>query len=160
LVAGIFATVTVELRIWPMAIASAVFVAGAYATAVTAYVLAKSEKSAVEQRLGNVQSNKSTFAIVVLLISIYSSMLVLGLAVFDAFFFNAFFKNGPGSFKYYLTVGIAIVATLYMQVYGKHVVREHFGRQGGRNLELAPNQVWYVALFLMALATYGAWLFF
>lgn len=135
---------------WPMGIPSALFFAGSFAAASAALTRSDKERPTVS---GDVQTNKPTFAILVLLIGIYSWALTLAMHVF-----HAFFKNGPGSIKYFVTLGIAISSTLFMQMHGKRVVHEHFGARGGRNLELSGRQAFYVALFLVSCGLYVTWL--
>lgn len=135
---------------WPMGILSIVFFLGCYATAAAA--MTRSErKPASTQR--EVQANAPTFAIFVLLIGVYTWLMTIAMHVF-----HAFFRNGPGSIKYYITLGIPISATLFMQFYGKKVVRTHFGSMGGRNLELNGRQAIYVTLFVVSLGIYATWL--
>ena len=72
--------------------------------------------------------------------------------------FQAFFKNGPGTTKYYVTLGIALSSTLFMKLYGGQIVRKHFGKSGGRNLEIDAVQVVYVTLLVVAVGIYTTWL--
>ncbi|MEW4487604.1 hypothetical protein AB1L42_05955 [Thalassoglobus sp. JC818] len=116
-----------------MAFPSAVFFAGSYATACAALQPKHREARFAPYYY---QRNKPTFAIFVLMISIITCQLTLAMNVFATFF-----KNGPGSFKYNVTLGIAILSTAFMQFYGKHVIRNHFGPTGGRRLELSGWQV-------------------
>ncbi len=51
-------------------------------------------------------------------------------------------------------VGIAIVLTLFMRLYGKPIIRQHFGASGGRNLELTTSQAVCVAVFVVAISIY------
>lgn len=88
----------------------------------------------------------------VLLVAIYSWLLTVGMHVF-----NAFFRNGPGSFKYYVTLGIAISTTIFMQLWGKRIVSEHFGKRWELDPDLTPRQVSYAVAFLMALGFYLLW---
>lgn len=152
LVVGVlFAGVAISVPgCWPMGIPSALFFAGAIATASAALTRSNVESLIVS---GDVQSNKPTFAIVVLLIGVYSWWLTLALHVFDAFF-----KNGPGSVKYFVTLGIAISSTLFMQIKGKRIVRQHFGARGVRNLELSGRQASYVVLVVLSFSLYLMWL--
>lgn len=135
---------------WPMGIASGLFFAGFFATASAA--ISGRDKTPPNVSHG-VQRDKPTFAILVLLIGVYSWLLTWAMHIFDAFF-----KNGPGSTKYFVTLGIAISSTVFMQVRGKRVIREHFGAQGGRNLELSSRQAIYVAIFVVSCGLYGTWL--
>ncbi len=72
--------------------------------------------------------------------------------------FNTFFKNSPGSVKYVVTLGIALSSAMFMQIYGNRVVREHFGRKGGHNLELTSRQALCVVVFVVSFGIYAAWL--
>ena len=153
LVGILFAGVAIGVPVWPMGIVSVLFFAGAYATAVSAITRPDSEGVARRQEVGNEQTNKPTFAIFVLLTGVYSWLLTLAMHVFEAFF-----KNGPGSTKYFVTIGIAIASTLFMQLYGKQVVRLHFGTRGGRNLELTTRQAGYVVLFVIGCGIYFTWI--
>ena len=69
-----------------------------------------------------------------------------------------FFKNGPGSTKYYVTLGISISSTLFMLLYGKRIVRQYFGARGGRNLEISAGQVPYIVIFIVCCGVYFAWI--
>ncbi len=72
--------------------------------------------------------------------------------------FTVFFKNGPGSFKYFVTLGLAISSSLFMQLYGKQVIRRHFGASGGRKLELSGRQAIYITMFVVSVGMYFAWI--
>ena len=136
---------------WPVGILSLVFFAGCFATFCAA--IAPPCETAITTPVDS-HTGKPTFAIFVLLIGVYSWLLTVSMHIF-----NAFIKNGPGSPKYYLTLGIAISASLFMQFYGKQVVREHFGLRGGRNLELTGRQALYITIFVVSIGIYGTWLF-
>ena len=142
--------VIIEPRFWPVGFLSVLFLAGSFATAAATSTRLDKERLSLPI---DVQTNKPTFAIVVLLISIYSIILTLGMHVFEGFF-----NNGPASTKYYVTLGIAISSALYMQIHGKKVVREHFGSMGGRKLELTGWQSLYVVLFMTSCVIYAMWL--
>lgn len=133
--------------------ASFIFFATSYATAAAACSLAKKKRPGVAEFRTVPRQEKPTFAVIVLLIGVYSWLLTIAMHVFEAFF-----KNGPNSPKYYVTLGIAIAATLFMQVYGKRVVRQYFGRKGGRNFDLTKWQAGYVAMFVMCCSFYLMWL--
>jgi hypothetical protein len=133
-----------------MGIPSVLFFAGCLATASAAITPSDKEPATVPR---NVQSNKPTFAIFVLLVGVYSWILTLAIHIFDAFF-----KNGLGSTKYFVTLGIAISCTVFMQIYGKRIVREHLGVRGGRNLEISGRQAVYIAIFVVSIGIYAAWL--
>lgn len=154
-VAILFAGVAVSVPVWPMGIASALFFAGAFATAAAAVTKSRERTPtrAEDFTWGSGQTRTPTFAILVLLIGVYSWLLTLAMHVF-----GALFKNGPGSVKYYLTLGIAIASTLYMQFHGKRVVRRHFGARGGRNLVLSTGQAVYVVVFVVGCGIYLTWL--
>jgi len=133
-----------------MGIPSVLFFAGCIATAYAA--ITPSEKGPLSES-HNIQTDKPTFAVIVLLIGVYSWLLTLAMHIFEGFF-----KNGPGSIKYFVTLGIAISSALFMQRYGKRVVREHFDALGGRNLVLSGRQAFYVTLFVVSLGVYLVWL--
>ena len=151
LVGILFAGVAINVQgCWPMGIPSVLFFLGCFATASAAVNSSDNEPTTTSH---DVQTGKPTFAIFVLLIGVYSWLLTVAMHIFDAFF-----KNGPGSIKYFVTLGIAISSTLFMQVYGKRVVREHFGAKGGRKLELSGRQATYITIFVVSLGIYVAWL--
>ena len=135
---------------WIMGIPSILFFLGCLATACAAII---PPVEATSRSSSNAQTGKPTFAILVLLIGLYSWMLTAAMHIFQAFF-----KNGPGTTKYYVTLGIALTSTLFMKLYGGQIVRKHFGNLGGRNLELDAAQVVYVTLFVVAAGIYAAWL--
>ena len=120
---------------WPMGIPSVLFFACSFATASAAF--SRSDKEPPSASC-NVQTNKPTFAIFVLLIGVYSWL--MWLMKLSMHVFDTLIKNGPGSVKYFVTLGIVIASAMFMQIYGKRVVREHFGRKGGHNLELTSRQ--------------------
>ena len=152
LVTIIFIGVGFSERLWPLGMASFIFLAANYATAAAAFSLARERRSGFAGSRAIPRQEKPTFAIIVLLIGVYSSLLTIAMHAFEAFF-----KDGPGSTKYYVTLGIAIAASLFMQVYGKRVVRQYFGRKGGNNLYLTPTQVGYVVVFVMCCVFYLVW---
>jgi len=159
LVVGIlFAGVAIDVGIWWAAFPSSFFFLASFAIAAAAFTrtdLSQSDDDALgidDTHTKQPQRDKPTLAILILLICIYSWMLTAAMHLFDAFF-----KNGPGSFKYYLTLGIAIASSVFVQVYGKRVVREHFGRQGGVNLELNPRQAALVTALVVGFGIYLTW---
>ena len=133
-----------------MAIPSLLFFAGALATLCA--VVTEPNSEFTEDHLGNPQTEKPTFAVIILLVGIYSWMLSLAMHFHGAFF------NGLTPTKYYLTLGIAISSTLFMQFYGKQVIRKHFGQSGGRNLEISAGQAMSVILLLIGCSAYFVWL--
>jgi hypothetical protein len=135
---------------WPVIFPSILFFAGALATASAAITRSHSEPS---NAIAASQQSKPTFAIFVLLVGIYSWLLTVAMHVFDLFF-----KNGPGSVKYFVTLGIAITCTLFMQLHGKRVIRKHFGPTGHRNPELSSRQAIYITVFVVFVGGYLAWL--
>ena len=153
LVAILFVGVAIAGRIWPMLLASLIFLAGSFAAAAAALTKNVVPHSAHAGDSSHLQTNKPTFAILVLLVGIYSWVLTFAMHIFDAFI-----KNGPGSTKYYVTLGIAISSTIFMQVHGKRLVREHFGKMGGRNLLLESRQIKYVVAFILGCSFYMVWL--
>jgi len=152
LVTLLLAGVGITQQIWPIAGASAAFLVLAYATCIAAFSLAKEKRASIATPQIAQQPSKPTYAVMVLLVGVYSWLLTIAIHVF-----GAFFKNGPGSLKYFVTLGIAISATLFMQVRGKRIVRSHFGRAGGRNLTLDSRQVGYVCLLVLSLSVYFVW---
>jgi len=149
----IFTGVVVFERVWAAAPFVVVLLGGAIATAAATV----SEVNDWRLRRGPAAERAAptapTFAVIVLLISVYAWMLTAAVHVFEAFF-----RNGLGSYKYWITVGIAVAATVYMQFHGKRVVREHFGTRGGRNLELTGRQALYVLCLALAFGFYATWL--
>ena len=133
-----------------MGVPSILFFLGSLATACAATV---PPDEVASRSSSNAQTGKPTFAILVLLISVYSWLLTAAMHIF-----HTFFKNGPGTTKYYVTLGIALTSTLFMKLYGGQIVRKHFGKLGGRNLELDTAQAIYVTLFVVAVGIYTTWL--
>jgi len=151
LVGILFAGVALNVEgAWPMGFPSVLFFLGCLATASAALTPSDKEPTTA---MHDLQTEKPTFAIFVLLIGAYSWLLTVAMHIF-----GAFFKNGPGSMKYFITLGIAISSTLFMQVYGKRVVREHFGAKGGRKLQLSGRQAVCITIFVVLLGFYAAWL--
>ncbi|MBL8814386.1 MAG: hypothetical protein JNL58_00035 [Planctomyces sp.] len=149
LVGILFTAVTINVPgCWLVGIPSAMFFLGSYATAAAA--ITPSIKEPVTSS-SDVQSDKPTFAILVLLVSIFSWQLEVLLH-----FLDTFCKNGPSPMEYFITLGIAISSTLYMQVYGKRIVREHFGAKYGTKLELSSRQAVYVTIFVVSFGIYIA----
>ena len=108
--------------------------------------------TSVSSRYESAES-KPTLSIVVLMVWIYSWLLTIGMLVF-----GNFFRNGPGTTKYYVTLGIAVIATLFMKVRGLQVVRQHFGTGGGRNVILTGTQALIVIAIVLAFGLYCTWL--
>lgn len=133
-----------------MGIPSIVFFLSCFATACAALTPSDTGPAAIAH---DRQVDKPTFAILILLIGVYSWALTLGMHIF-----TVFFKNGPGSFKYFVTLGVAISSSLFMQFYGKRVIRQHFGAMGGRKLELSGRQAIYITVFGVCVGIYFAWL--
>lgn len=133
-----------------MGIPSIVFFLSCFATACAALTRSDSQSDTIEY---DKQVDKPTFAILILLFGVYSWVLTLGMHVF-----TVFFKNGPGSFKYFVTLGLAISSSLFMQVYGKQVIRRHFGVSGGRKLELSNRQAIYITMFVVSVGMYFVWI--
>lgn len=151
LVGILFAGVAINVEgAWAMGVPSVMFFLGCFATAVAAVTPSHRKPPDVSH---SAQPAHPTFAIFVLLIGLYAWMLTCAMHVF-----GAFFRNGPGSPKYFVTIGLAIASTVFMQVYGNHVVREHFGAAGARRLELTGQQAMYVTIFVVAIGIYAAWL--
>ena len=114
-------------------------------------LLAREESSIPRYRNAE---KKPTVAIFVLLISIYSWMLTLGLRIFRNFFAA---KDALGV-KYYLTLGIAIASSLYLSLHGRTLVRRQFGAKRGRGIVVTPAQSVSIFLFVLACGCYLAWL--
>lgn len=136
---------------WPMALPSLLFFAGSFLAAVA--VVTKHDQASTVEHSNNVQTRKPTFAIIVLLIGVYSWLLTVAMHVLGGVFFN-----GLDSLKYFLTLGIAIASTLYMKFHGQRVVRHHFGTEGGRNLELSAGQAIRVVVLVVSFGLYAVWL--
>lgn len=150
-IAILFAGVAINVPgVWPMAFPSVLFFAGFIATAIAAVTPSTQSSSSAAH---DAQTDKPTIAIFILLIGVYSWILTLAIHIFDAFF-----KNGPGSTKYFVTLGIAIAATLFTKIYGRKIVRAHFGSRGGRNLQITGWQAVYVTIFVLSLGIYFTWL--
>jgi hypothetical protein len=98
------------------------------------------------------EGQQPTLAVLTLLISVYSCALTIGMHIFDAFF-----RNGPGSLKYYLTLAIAITATVFTQVWGKRIIRQHFASKRTRFV-LTGRQAIYVILPVVGCGFYLVWL--
>ena len=135
---------------WLIGIPATLFFVGSFATASAAFTSWEKEPTIASDYL---RTYKPTFAIFVLLIGTYSWILTIVMHVF-----NIFFKNGPGSFKYYVTLGIAISSSVFMRLYGTRVVREHFAESGTRRFELTGWQAFYITLFVVTCGIYAAWL--
>ena len=90
----------------------------------------------------------------VLLISIYSWMLTIGIHVFD----RLFAVNRPGGVKYDVTVGIAMVSSTYMTTYGRPLIRKWFGSRSGSNIAITSGQALVVFLLTLGCGVYFAWL--
>jgi hypothetical protein len=107
IVGVIFAGVALHVPgCWPMGAPSAVFFAGSYATARATFTRRAETPALVAAAM---QTDKPTFAIFVLLISVYTWMLTLAIHLFEPFF-----KHRPGSLKYNVTLGLAIGASLFV----------------------------------------------
>lgn len=104
-------------------------------------------------RYGN-SEQRPTGAIVVLLISIYSWMLMIGIHVFDRFFA----MNRPGGLKYDVTVGVALASSIYSSVYGRPLIRKWFGARSGGNITITPGQALIVVLLTVGCGAYFAWI--
>lgn len=144
----IFLMVTLGGQIWAMAIPTLLFFLGTYATSAAAasqLLEGRPKKTAVK-------TERPIVAVVALLIGVYAWGLTLAMHVF-----GAFFKNGPGSIKYFITLGIAIAATLFTQFYGRRVVITHFGHDGGRKLELNPAEIIAAVVTVISFSLYFVW---
>ena len=113
-----------------------------------ANVVINARKTARSNRK-DLQRNKPTFAIMVLMFGAYSTVLTLAMHLFDV---PA--KNAPGSFKYFVNLAVAISSAVFMKLRGAALVRDHFGEQGGRKLELSAQQALYVTMLLICCSIY------
>ena len=116
-------------------------------------IRAWTHRSTSPSREMNRQKSKPTFAIVVLLVGIYAWLMTVALHIFDGFF-----RNGPGSTKYYITLTIAIVASVFMKWRGHRIIKQHFSDKGAKNLRLTGPQAIVVAAVVIAVGVYGTWL--
>jgi hypothetical protein len=156
IVVGIlFMGCAIAIGVWPMGVVSLLFFGGAYATAAAAISRSPNDPVAEKVYTARFQKNKPTFAILVLLISVYTWLLGFAMLVADLFF-----KVDPGSIKYGVTLAIAIASTIYLRMHGNRIVREHFGANGGRKLELTSRQAMYVSLFVFGVSLYLLWIIF
>lgn len=151
-VSVIFAGVVIGVGVWPLALGSVLFFAAGMVTASAAYSLLMGKQASYERTRIAPQGHQPTIAVLTLLISIYSCMLTIGMHVFEAFF-----KNGPGTFKYYVTLGIAITATCFTQVWGKKILKQHFAGKGTRFV-LTTRQSIYVVALVVGCGSYLVWL--
>lgn len=149
----IFAGVTVFERIWFAAPICMLFLGGTCATAAAAVSEVKDRRSAHADPPDRTTPAAPTFAIIVLMISVFAWMLTVGLH-----WFGAGLRNGPGNHKYWMTVAIAVISTIYTRLHGQRVIRQHFGTTGGRSVNLTGQQAFCVALFVVGFGIYLTWL--
>ncbi len=133
-----------------MAIVSLVFFAGAFATAAAAVVPRDRGNPGSSSGLGNPNPTHAIFAV---LIAAYASVFTLGIIVYDAFQLEH-----RSSWKFYVTLGIAVVALTFTKLRGARIIRDYFGATGGRNVELTARQSLYVVIFVICVGLYTAWL--
>lgn len=153
ILAIIFIGVGISERIWPMACVAFVFLTACIITAVATVSHVRNRHLGAATQPVAEGTAKPTFAIMILLVGIYSWLLTAAMHIF-----NAIFPNGPGSLKYNLTLALAISATVFMRLFGYRLLRKHFGRRGGRGLELTPRQAVYVVGFVAVLSAYFVWI--
>jgi hypothetical protein len=147
----LFAGVAINVEgAWPMGVPGILFFLGCFATAAAAVAPSHAEPPQVSH---DARPTSPTFALFVLLIGLYSWLLTGAMHVW-----GACFKNGPGSSKYLVTVGLAIASTAFMRLHGNRIVREHFGATGARDVELTGRQAVSITIFVVALGIYAAWL--
>lgn len=127
------------------------FIAGTYATARAARM--RKQPPTAAEKAERAKQAKPTLAILILLIGMYSWFLTIGIHVF-----NIFNANGVRQLKYYVTLAIAIAATLYMRGYGRHIIRANFGTGRVGRVEVSAAQCLYVFLFAIGSGLYVAWL--
>ena len=95
-----------------------------------------------------------TLAVFVLLVMIYSWTALALLS-----FFPDFFERKIDDLKYSSTLLIALISFGYTQVWGREMLKEHFGRHGGRKLKLTGTQAILVVGIVFFYAGYAVWLF-
>lgn len=135
---------------WPAWIFSILAFFTSYAAA--AAVVTPSEK-APSSASSNLHPETPTFAILAYMIGVYSVLFSIGILVFELFF-----KNGPGSIKFFVALGISVASSFYMRVHGTQVVRVYFGETRRSRLELSGRQSIYVTIFSMAVGYVVFWL--
>ena len=147
-----FASATQSLVGWTLCGAfgaAAIF----FGTASISRQLYRRRSGACDPPPGPEPERRPTTAIVVLLVSVYSLFLTIGLHVFR----NFFAANRPGGLKYNVTLGIAIASSVYMTIHGRSVIRKYFAR-GARNVTVSPGQILVVIALLMGCGAYFAWI--
>ncbi|MDG2015319.1 MAG: hypothetical protein P8J33_17565 [Pirellulaceae bacterium] len=145
--------VAINIPVWPMAIPGFLFFCVCLLASTAAITPKGAEREAREHFLREPQQDKSTIAIFVLLLGVMTSILVISMHIF-----RAVFPNGPGSLKYFITLGIAIGCSIFMKRHGNQLVKRHFGKTGGRDLVLSGKQAVAVIFFMVGVGVYIAWL--
>ena len=153
LVASLCFGVAINIPVWPMAIPGLLFCGVGLLAGTALFTPANLEVASRDTFLKKPQQDKSTIAILILLLGVITSLLAISMHIF-----RAIFPNGPGSPKYLITVGIAVACGIFMKQYGNQMVRNHFGQAGGRGLILSGKQAFAVALFMLGIGLYIAWL--
>ena len=153
LVAFLCFGVAINIPVWPMAIPGLLFCGVGVLACTAVFTPANFEVASRDNFLKKPQQDKSTIAILILLLGVITSLLAISMHIF-----RAIFPNGPGSPKYLITVGIAVACGIFMKQYGNQMVRDHFGQAGGRGLILSGKQAFAVALFMLGIGLYIAWL--
>ena len=93
------------------------------------------------------------YPILVSLISVYCWILVIGMQVFAAI-------NGgtPDNTKWYVTLGIAVAALLFMQFHGNAVLQRNFAGTSPRATTLTPVQSIGIVAFVIGAGVYLSWI--
>jgi len=139
---------TGEGRTWTTTIIGVLFLC---VSLVMALVVINARTKARSNR-EDLQRNKPTFAVIILMIGAYSTMLTVAMHLFGVP------KNVPGSLKYWVNLAVAISSGVFMKLRGTDLVRSHFGEEGGRRLELNALQALYVTMFVLCCSLYWQWL--
>jgi len=95
------------------------------------------------------------YPIMVSLTSVYCWILLIGLQVFTAI-------NGqtPDNIKWYVTLGIALAASVFMRFHGNTVLQRQFAGTAPGAVTLTATQSLGVVLFVVAAGLYFSWLMF
>lgn len=98
-----------------------------------------------------VERKSTTFVLIVLLICVYSWLLTFGMTIVD------FFIKGQPNSKYLLTATIAVITSLFARIWGRKIILNNLGIQGGRNLTLSARQSVIVVSTTVGFAIYVVW---
>lgn len=99
----------------------------------------------------SVERTSTTMVLIVLLICVYSWLLTLGMTIVDIF------GNGQPNSKYWLTATIAVISSLFARIWGRKIIANKLGIQGGRNLTLSASQSAIVVMVTVGFAIYIVW---